>query len=177
MLMRRTKYRFRHGKRRPAGAWLRAALLALLATAPGLAHPQAPLKLPKLGEASSSLFSAEYEHRLGRAWLRVFRSQVDTVNDPLLYSYLENLIFQLVQHSELQDRRVELVVVDNAAINAFAVPGGVIGIHNGLLLHAQSEDELASVIAHEIAHLSQRHFSRRVEFQRRQQPLDRKSVV
>jgi hypothetical protein len=122
------------------------------------------LKLPNLGEASTSLFSAEYEHRLGRAWLRVFRSQVATVNDPLLFAYLEDLIFRLVTHSELQDRRIELVVVDNPTINAFAVPGGVIGIHNGLLLHAQTEDELATVIAHEIAHLSQRHFSRRLEF-------------
>ena len=67
--------------------------------------------------------------------------------------------------------RVELVVVDNPTINAFAVPGGVIGVHNGLLLWAQSEDELATVLAHEIAHLSQRHFSRGVEFQKKQQPL------
>jgi predicted Zn-dependent protease len=135
------------------------------------------LKIPNLGSASTSLFSAEYEHRLGRAWLRVFRSQVATVNDPLLYSYLEDLVFQLVTHSELQDRRIELVVVDNATINAFAVPGGVIGIHNGLLLHAQTEDELATVIAHEIAHLSQRHFSRRVEFAKRQQPLTLASML
>jgi predicted Zn-dependent protease len=129
------------------------------------------LKIPNLGEGSSSLFSAEYEHKLGRAWLRVFRSQVATVNDPLLFTYLEDLIFQLVTHSELQDRRIELVLVDNPTINAFAVPGGVIGIHNGLLLHAQTEDELATVIAHEIAHLSQRHFSRRLEFAKTQQPL------
>jgi len=129
------------------------------------------LKIPNLGEGSSSLFSAEYEHNLGRAWLRVFRSQVATVNDPLLFTYLENLVFELVTHSELQDRRVELVVVDNPTINAFAVPGGVMGIHNGLLLHAQTEDELATVIAHEIAHLSQRHFSRRLEFAKAQQPL------
>ncbi len=129
------------------------------------------LKLPALGESSSSMFSAEFEHQLGRAWLRVFRSQVPTVDDPLLYDYLEDLTYRLVTHSELQDRRVELVVVDNPTINAFAVPGGVIGVHNGLLLWAQTEDELATVLAHEIAHLSQRHFSRGVEFQKRQQPL------
>ena len=63
------------------------------------------------------------------------------------------------------------------AINAFAVPGGVIGIHNGLLLHAQTEDELATVIAHEIAHLSQRHFSRRQEFAKNQQPLTLASML
>ncbi|GAB5413115.1 MAG: M48 family metalloprotease [Congregibacter sp.] len=155
---------------------LRALLCWLTSTALLLGPPQVigateKLKLPNLGESSTSLFSAEYEHKLGRAWLRYFRSQVATVNDPLLFSYLEDLIFQLVTHSELQDRRIELVVVDNPTINAFAVPGGVIGIHNGLLLHAQTEDELATVIAHEIAHLSQRHFSRRVEFSKSQQPL------
>lgn len=130
------------------------------------------LKLPNLGEASTSLYSAEYEYQLGRTWLRIFRSQVPTVDDPLLFSYLENLIFDLVTHSELQDRRIDLVVVDNATINAFAVPGGVIGVHNGLMLYAQTEDELATVLAHEIAHLSQRHFSRRVEFAKNQRPLN-----
>jgi len=129
------------------------------------------LKLPKLGESSTSMFSAEYEHQLGRTWLRIFRSQVPTIDDPLLFDYLEHLVYKLVTHSQLEDRRVEIVVVDNPTINAFAVPGGVIGIHNGLLLWAQTQDELATVLAHEIAHLSQRHFSRGVEFQKKQQPL------
>jgi predicted Zn-dependent protease len=130
------------------------------------------LKLPNLGESSTSLFSAEYEHQLGRTWLRMFRSQVPTVNDPLLFDYLEDLIYRLVTHSKLEDRRIELVVVDNPTINAFAVPGGVVGVHNGLLMYAQTEDELATVLAHEIAHLSQRHFSRGVEFQQNQAPLN-----
>jgi predicted Zn-dependent protease len=130
------------------------------------------LKLPNLGESSTSLFSAEYEHQLGRIWLRMFRSQAPTVNDPLLFDYLEDLIYRLVTHSKLEDRRIELVVVDNPTINAFAVPGGVIGVHNGLLMYAQTEDELATVLAHEIAHLSQRHFSRGVEFQQNQAPLN-----
>ncbi len=133
--------------------------------------PSTELKLPNLGESSTSLFSSEFEHQLGQAWLRMFRSRVPTVNDPLLFDYLENLIYKLVTHSQLEDRRIELVIVDNPTINAFAVPGGVIGVHNGLLLWAETEDELATVLAHEIAHLSQRHFSRGVEFQKNQQPL------
>lgn len=152
-----------------------AAILscALLLTGPAPAAAAQPedLKLPNLGESSTSMFSAEFEHQLGRTWLRIFRSQVPTVDDPLLHEYLEHLIYLLVTHSKLQDRRVELVIVDNPQINAFAVPGGVIGVNNGLLLHAQTEDELATVLAHEIAHLSQRHFSRGVEFQQQQQPL------
>ncbi len=129
------------------------------------------LKLPNLGESSTSMFSAEFEHQLGRTWLRIFRSQVPTVDDPLLHDYLEHLIYLLVSHSKLEDRRVEVVVVDSPEINAFAVPGGVIGVNNGLLLYAQTEDELVTVLSHEIAHLSQRHFSRGVEFQQKNQPL------
>jgi predicted Zn-dependent protease len=135
------------------------------------------LKLPNLGESSTSLFSSEFEHQLGRAWLRVFRGQVPTLDDPLLFDYLENLVYELVTYSQLEDRRVEIVLVDNPTINAFAVPGGVIGIHNGLLLYAQTEDELATVLAHEIAHLSQRHFSRGVEYQKNQAPLNLAAMV
>ncbi|MEM1114468.1 MAG: M48 family metalloprotease [Pseudomonadota bacterium] len=140
---------------------------ALLASA-----NQEELKLPNLGESSTSLFSSEFEHQLGRAWLRVFRGQVNTMDDPLLHEYLENLIYKLASHSQLEDRRIELVVVDNPSINAFAVPGGIVGVNNGLLVYAQTEDELATVLAHEIAHLSQRHFSRGVEFRKNQQPLN-----
>ncbi len=164
------------------GVWIFSGLLErvrrsvlLLALLPALClTAQAStegLKLPNLGESSTSLFSSEFEYQLGRAWLRVFRSQAPTVNDPLLFDYLDHLIYRLVNHSELQDRRVDLVIVDNPTINAFAVPGGVIGVHNGLLVWAENEDELATVLAHEIAHLSQRHFSRGVEFQQKLQPL------
>jgi predicted Zn-dependent protease len=144
-------------------------LVALLFVA-SLGHSE-ELKLPNLGESSTSLFSPEQEYKLGRAWLRMFRSQAPTLEDPIVHDYLESLLYTLVTHSELQDRRIELVVVDNPVLNAFAVPGGVIGVHTGLLLYAQSEDELATVLAHEIAHLSQRHFSRGVEAQKKQQPI------
>jgi len=102
------------------------------------------LKIPNLGESSTSLFSADYEYQLGRMWLRSFRGQAPLLNDPLMHSYLESLVFELVQHSELQDRRIELVIVDNSTINAFAVPGGVIGVHSGLFQYAETEDEFAT---------------------------------
>ena len=146
------------------------SILSLLLVTGSYSRAQ-ELKLPNLGESSTSLFSSEFEYQLGQAWLRMFRSQVPTVDDPLLFDYLENLIYELVRHSKLDDRRIDLVVVENPSINAFAVPGGVIGVHNGLLLWAQNEDELATVLAHEIAHLSQRHFSRGVEYQKKMQPL------
>tara|TARA_B100000902_G_scaffold39078_1_gene46500 strand:- start:1688 stop:3145 length:1458 start_codon:yes stop_codon:yes gene_type:complete len=129
------------------------------------------LKLPNLGETGTSVFSPEHEYQLGRMWLRLFRSNVRTLDDPIVQDYVENLIFQLVPHSRLEDRRLEIVLVDSPEINAFAVPGGIIGINNGLLQYAETESELASVLSHEIAHLSQRHFSRRIEHAKRQQPL------
>ena len=104
-------------------------LAGMLATVASAANEE--LKLPNLGESSTSLFSPEQEYKLGRAWLRLVRSQVPTYEDPMVHDYLENLIYNLVTHSELQDRRVELVVVDNPVLNAFAVPGGVIGVHTG----------------------------------------------
>ncbi|MGL4565663.1 MAG: M48 family metallopeptidase, partial [Halioglobus sp.] len=159
-------------------ALLLALLLAVLLSPgiPALAQDQ-DLNLPNLGESSTSMFSAEYEHQLGRAWLRIFRSQVRTVNDPLLHDYLEHLVYKLASHSKLEDRRLEVVIVDSPEINAFAVPGGIIGVNNGLLLYAQSEDELATVLSHEIAHLSQRHFSRGVEFQQKNQPLTLAAMI
>jgi len=129
------------------------------------------LKLPNLGDASTSLFSAEKEYQIGRTWLRIFRSRVPTSGDPQIADYLEDLIYRLATHSQLEDRRLDVVIVNNKTLNAFAVPGGVVGIHDGLLAYAQSEDELATVLAHELAHLSQRHFSRGVEEQKRQTPL------
>ena len=136
---------------RSALALLLSVLLAL--GDPALAQDK-DLNLPNLGESSTSMFSAEFEHELGRAWLRVFRSQVRTIDDPLLHDYLEHLVYKLVSESKLEDRRVEVVIIDSPEINAFAVPGGIIGINNGLLLYAQTEDELATVLSHEIAHLS-----------------------
>lgn len=122
--------------------------------------------LPELGDSVSSLISLQQEKRLGQAWLKVFRSQVKTINDPLLQDYLEELTYKLATYSELKDRQLNIVIVDNPTLNAFAVPGGVIGVHTGLIMEADTEGQLASVLAHELAHLSQRHFARRVEAQK-----------
>ncbi len=149
---------------------IRRTLMAVGMTLTLAAHAapaEQALQLPELGDSTSGLISGEQEHELGRAWLKAFRSQVQTVNDPLLQSYLEDLVYRLASHSQLKDRRLEVVVVDNATMNAFAVPGGVVGVHNGLFLFADNEAQLASVLGHELAHLSQRHFARSVEQQQR----------
>ncbi len=146
-----------------------AVLLVLgLAAATARAQPEIDDEygLPSLGDASSSLFSTDQEYELGRVWLMAFRSRVELRDDPLLQSYLEDLIYRLAQHSELKDRRLDLVIVKNKVINAFAVPGGVIGVHDGIFLYAENENQLAGILGHELAHISQRHFVRSVERQR-----------
>ena len=107
------------------------------------------------------------ERALGQAWLRSFRASVPLAEDPLVFEYLDNLLVELASYSDLQDKRLSLVVVNNPTINAFAVPGGVVGVHTGLMQHASTEAQLASVLTHELAHLSQRHFARSVEASRR----------
>jgi len=142
------------------------ACLTLLCPADSQAISE-DLQLPNLGTSSGTLFSPQQEYELGQAWLMSYRRQAPVVNDPLISDYLEHLVFNLATHSELEEVKIDVVVVDNPTMNAFAVPGGVMGIHNGILLSARTEDQLASVISHELAHLSQHHFARRVEQQQK----------
>ena len=126
----------------------------------------AQIKLPSMGEASSAVISLEQERALGQSWLRSFRAQADISNDYLIQEYVENLLFSMARHSEIVDKRLDVVIVDNPSLNAFAVPGGIVGVNTGLFLYAETEAQLASVLAHELSHLSQRHFARSVAEQR-----------
>lgn len=142
---------------------------ALLVLACMLAPPVFASELPSLGDSSSSIISPEQEHQLGRAWLSTLRGQVRQLEDPLLKDYIESSVYNLVQSSQLSDRRLEFIILASPQLNAFAAPGGIVGVNGGLLLHAQTEGEYASVLAHELAHLSQRHFARGLEAQKRMQ--------
>ena len=125
--------------------------------------------LPSLGDASSSIVSPQQEHQLGRAWLGLLRGQVSQLDDPQLKDFVESSVYRLSETSQLQDRRLEFVLLNSPQLNAFAAPGGIVGVNGGLFLYAQTEAEYASVMAHELAHLSQRHFARGVEAQQRMQ--------
>lgn len=127
---------------------------------------RAEIELPMLGDTSSGMISPVQERVLGQKWLRLYRSQVPTSSDPLIIDYLEQLLARLANHSQLEDQRLELVLVQNNTLNAFAVPGGIIGVHTGLLSYAQTENQLAAVLSHELAHLSQRHYARQLEQQK-----------
>ena len=116
--------------------------------------------LPELGDASSASISLSGEYSLGRLWLAMYRGNTKEHSDPLMRTYLEDLIYRLSETSEVRDRRFEFLILEEKSINAFAAPGGIIGINLGMFLNTQKEGELAAVMCHELAHLSQRHYAR-----------------
>ncbi|MBA1288925.1 M48 family metalloprotease [Pseudomonas japonica] len=145
---------------------LRPTLLALACL---LAVPALGDDLPSLGDASSAIVSPEQEHDLGRAWLSMLRSQVKQLPDAQLKDFVETSVYRLAETSQVQDRRLEFIIIDSKELNAFAAPGGIVGVNGGLFLGAETEGEYAGVLAHEFAHLSQRHFARGLEEQQRMQ--------
>ncbi|WP_084482620.1 M48 family metalloprotease [Marinospirillum minutulum] len=137
---------------------------ALLLTFPLQSITAEAPELPSLGLSSSYDISLNQEKLLGQGWLRQFRAQSKLYNDPLTQNYLERLVQHLAtwnQHLEMKD--LDVLLVDQRQLNAFAVPGGVVGVNTGLFTFAPYEDEFVSVLAHELAHISQRHFARRVQ--------------
>ncbi|MFT5212012.1 MAG: putative Zn-dependent protease [Flavobacterium sp.] len=119
--------------------------------------------LPSLGDHTSGIISLANERLLGQDFLRSIRAQAPLVTDPVLQEYLELLIYRLASYSQLQDRRLDLVVINNKSLNAFAAPGGIVGINLGLFLFGETESEISAILSHELAHLSQRHFARGTE--------------
>mgnify|MGYP001047674396 FL=1 len=134
---------------------LRLLLALSLAIQPVMADD-----LPDLGEVSRQYFSDQEEQALGRAIMRDVYADPRYLDDPEIESYLNQLGYKLVSVSTRNQREFTFFVVNDPTINAFAMPGGNIGVHTGLLLAAQSESELASVIAHEISHVTQDHIPR-----------------
>lgn len=120
------------------------------------------IQLPNLGNSDISLVSIAEEERLGQDWLRSFYGRTPLMRDYLMQSYIESLVYRLVPYSDAPYDEIQVVVINSPALNAFAVPGGIVGVNKGIFLYADNEDQLASILAHELAHLSQRHFARSV---------------
>lgn len=120
------------------------------------------MELPELGDSSATSLTPEQERQIGREVLRRMRHGGYIIDDPLVKSYIEDVGRALAIHAQ-SEHEFTFFVVDAPGINAFALPGGYIGIHSGLILASRDESELASVIAHEVAHVSQHHLARGVE--------------
>lgn len=118
--------------------------------------------LPDIGSPANSVLSREKELQIGRS---IYRSLVDTdrvISDPEVQEYVQDVGHKLAAQAQDGDFQFNFFVVNDAAINAFALPGGYVGVHSGLILASGSESELAGVLAHEISHVTQRHISRAV---------------
>jgi len=120
--------------------------------------------LPDLGASDLKEYDSQTETELGRAFSTALYQHYDLVKDPIILSYVRRIGAKIIAETG-ENRHFSFQVINNDEINAFAGPNGVIGIHTGLIMAAESEDELASVIAHEIAHVTLRHLSRTYEYQ------------
>lgn len=138
-------------------------LLAAALVLPGPVSGADGAGLPDLGDTSASVLSPHQERKLGEDFMRRARQVLTFHDDPEIAVYLQNLGQRLVAHSDGRQQEFRFFVVSDPTINAFAVPGGFVGVHTGLILAATNEAELASVLAHEIAHLTQRHIPRMIE--------------
>jgi len=135
-------------------------MLVLTSALPPLAPQAYAQALPELGDSSQVLLSPAQERKLGETVIRQLRAQGGYMNDPEVNDYLNELGQRLVAASKDAKTDFEFFAVPDNQINAFALPGGYIGVNTGLILLAQNESELASVLAHEITHVTQNHMSR-----------------
>ena len=146
-------------------------LLALALAAAPLQAPQAQVRLPSLGDAGTEEFSVGTERRVGEQIMREVRRDLAYLDEPVLLEYVQSLWNPLLaaarQRGDIEPDATtqfsfEIFLVADRSVNAFALPGGFVGVHLGLIALTASSDELASVLAHELTHVTQRHIARRI---------------
>lgn len=154
------------------------ALAGTLVSAPVSANVESyQSDLPNIGTAAASTLSVAKEKEFGDAYMRMLRASKPIIDDPLLGEYVNALGHRLVANANDVRTPFQFILIDNQAINAFAFFGGYVAMHSGLFLHAKTESELASVMAHEIAHVTQRHLARSMEAQAQTSPLTVAALV
>jgi len=121
--------------------------------------------LPDFGDSSGSVISPELERRLGKGIMRQVHHHAAVIRDPEVEAYIQSIGYKLVANSDDNSIPFIFFIINSPAINAFAAPGGVIGVNSGVILNSRTESELAGVMAHEIAHVTQRHMARAYEKQ------------
>ena len=143
---------------------IRVVFIFLLLLSPNILFADSEdISLPDFGDSAGSVISPTYERRLGQMFLKQVRQFSNIINDPEVESYIQALGHNLSSHTDNIEQPFKFFMIDNPTINAFAGPGGIIGINSGIILNSGSESELAGVVAHEIAHVTQRHLARTFE--------------
>ena len=138
-------------------------LAVILAITLGSSHAASEIDVPYIGEPADRSLSPLEEQRLGSEVMRQLLTHQYVLEDPQVEDYIAGLGHTLLKHTNDQQIGFRFFAVSDAAINAFAMPGGYIGINAGLLMASDSESELAGVMAHEIAHVTQRHIARSMD--------------
>lgn len=142
---------------------MRQLLFSLSLIVPMLAQAATePSDLPDIGSPSDSVFSSLEEEQIGYMVLKQLRDSGQLLSDPEVEEYIQNLGQTLVANSNAGNEDFKFFIVNDSSINAFALPGGYIGVNSGLILASENESELAGVLAHEIAHVTQNHIERRI---------------
>jgi predicted Zn-dependent protease len=134
-------------------------------------------ELPEIGVVASSAISLDKEVLIGKALMRQLRGQAPIINDPLLQEYIQDIGNRLVAQADNVKFPYKFFIINNPDINAFAFFGGHIGIHTGLIFNTRNESELASVLAHEVSHVTQRHIARSIEAKQKSSPLQIASLL
>ena len=120
------------------------------------------IELPLIGDRLSGAVSETEEQALGRQFLRDLKKDAKILYDPIVQEWTELFIYKIGENSKVNKKTFEVLLIEDNNLNAFAAPGGIIGINAGLFKHSDNEAQFASVVAHELAHLSQRHFARQI---------------
>ncbi|MEI7367581.1 M48 family metallopeptidase [Pectobacterium sp. 1950-15] len=128
-------------------------------------------RLPDIGTTAGGTLSINQELAMGDFYVRQLRAGAPLINDPLLSNYINQLGNKLVKQADSVRTPFHFYLIRNDDINAFAFFGGNVVLHSALFRYADSESELASVLAHEISHVTQRHLARSMESQQRSAPL------
>jgi predicted Zn-dependent protease len=125
-------------------------------------------ELPDLGDVSQATITPHQERQIGLQIMRQIRADPSYLDDPEIASYLSNLGHKLIANSAetSAEQSFEFFALQDSSINAFALPGGFMGFNSGLIIAAQSESELAAVMSHEIAHVTQKHLARMIAGQK-----------
>lgn len=137
----------------------------------------AEMNLPDIGTQANVTISLEDEYRLGSMVMRGLRDQGQILEDPEINEYLQNTGTRLATLAQLPGQKFQFFLVKDSQINAFALPGGFVGINAGLLLATRNESELAGVLAHEISHVTQRHIARSMAAQSRNSIVSTAAMV
>jgi predicted Zn-dependent protease len=117
-------------------------------------------ELPDLGSPATAAVSLEEEYRAGLGWFGSIRQSGQIIEDPEISDYIQEIGHSLSSHAEEGQHQFYYFVLKDPVINAFAMPGGFIAINSGLIIATSNENELAGVVAHETAHVTQRHLVR-----------------